>query len=802
MSDTDRDVLCELLIADDYDGPELRAAGFEAEEALSMVTRVRVASIVREQVDPEQLLGRAAGLRVDTGAAGARTFYGVITEAEVEPAQADVFIVQIEIHARIGLLALGRNTRLFQQSTIKKAVKTVLEEAGLIAGKDAADDDDDANNSGGSNGSGGSGAPPPDQVWAIQKKYPHKEYILQRGESDLDFVTRLLEEEGIGFAVHDGGDDLAKELVVFFDDSSKLDAITGDPVLLDRQTTRLTSDTVTDASEDFTVAPDSVMLRDYDFRRPGDRLNAVAPVMPDGQEGPLPPPVPNQPACEVYRHPGNFVESGADGDRAAQRETRHPKEPARLAQRALDQLRCETRVITGNSDCPRLETGRRFELSGNQRPGVDGELLIISASHRAFFPEGQDADKNLLAYENDFRAVPRPVPWRPAADAFPPGADGIELAFVTTPSGEEIHVDEFGRIKVRFPWDRSGKTDDSASVWMRVGQPAVGGGMILPRGGFEVVVDFERGDVDRPFITGHLYNQESPPPYELPAGKTVSTLQTATTANGGPGHELRFDDTKGGEEVYLRSSRDYHVTVANDSSHKVGGDQTVDVGNDSGVDVGGDHGGQVKISRKLDVGADQNINVGGNFSAAMGVDEKITASSLRKLQVGGDLSDETKKTLSRKVGGLQSVTGIRGVQRMIASASSVIVGGAWMELVGGDRTSEVGAMRAETIGGLKKVKAAQISTSAKAMTTQIAGVEDVKVMGNRSDESGAGLTFSSGGGVSVKATAIALEAADKLTITVGGSVIKLEKSGTVEISSPQVDLTGIEAIEQLLHSSN
>jgi type VI secretion system secreted protein VgrG len=705
-------------------------------------------------------------------------------------------------------LALGRNTRLFQQSTIKKAVKTVLEDAGLKAGKDAADDDDDANasssssSSSGGGGDGGSGSPPPDQVWMVQKKYPHKEYILQRGESDLDFVARLLEEEGVGFAVHDGGDDLSKELVVFFDDSTKLDAIVGDPVLIDRHTTRLTSDTVADPGEDLTVAPDSVMLRDYDFRRPGDTLVAVAPVLPDGMVGPPPPPVPHQPACEVYRHPGGFVESGADNESAAERETRHPKEPERLAQRTLEELRCETRVITGNSDCPRVETGRHFELSGTERSGMDGELLIVSASHRAFFPEGQDPEQNLLAYENDFRAVPRPVPWRPAADAFPPGADGIELAFVTTPQGEEIHVDEFGRIKVRFPWDRSGKTDDSASVWMRVGQPAVGGGMILPRGGFEVIVDFERGDVDRPFITGHLYNQELPPPYELPAGKTVSTLQTATTANGGAGHELRFDDTAGSEEVYLRSSRDFNVTVANDSSHKIGGDQTVDVGGDSSVGVGGDHGGQVGVSRKLEVSADQDINVGGNFSAAMGVNEQITASATRKLQVGGDLSDETKGMLSRKVGGLQSVTGIAGVMRTVTAASSVMVGGAWMELVGGDRASEVGAARAETIGGLKKVKAAQISSTAKAMTTQVGGIEDVKVAGNRSDESGAGLTFSSGGGLSVKAKAISLTAADKLTITVGSCSIKLENSGTVEISAPEIDLTGIEAIEQLLHSSN
>jgi type VI secretion system secreted protein VgrG len=436
--------------------------------------------------------------------------------------------------------------------------------------------------------------------------------------------------------------------------------------------------------------------------------------------------------------------------------------------------------------------------------------MVVRANHNAFLPEGQGGDgdeqgqdQGMLAYQNDFHAVPRDVPWRPAADARPPGADGIELGFATTPPGEEIHVDEFGRVKVRFPWDRSGRQDDSSSVWMRVGQPAVGGGMILPRGNFEVIVDFERGDVDRPFVSGHLYNKELPPPYALPAGKTVSTLQTATTSQGGLGHEMRFEDSAGSEEVYVRSSRDYRVTSPNDASHKVGGNQDVKVGGNSGVNVGGGHTGQVGKARKVDVGVDQNVNVGGDISDSMGADEKITATAVRKIQVGGDLGDEVLGLLSRKVGALQSVTGVLGVARTVAVASNVLVGGAWLEVVGGDRASEVGGLRAETIGALKKVKAAQISVSADSgMATQVAGVDDVKCGGDRSDASGGGLIFTAGGGLSVKATSIALEAADKLTITVGSCTIKLESSGKVELSAPGVDLTGVEALEQLMHQSN
>jgi type VI secretion system secreted protein VgrG len=785
MADWTRDISCELVI-DDYDGPPLRAAGFDAEEALSAVTRVHVGAVVHETVDPEQLLGRRAYLRVDSGTAGARSFYGLVTEAEVEAAQADVFILQIEIRPRLALLALGRNTRLYQQASVKDVVQAVLEEVGLRAGKDPGE--------AGAAGQGGQKDDPPDQIWAVRTNYPHREYVLQRGESDLDFISRLLEEEGLGFAVHDGGD-VEKEQVLFFDESGELGPIPGDAVLVDRSTTHLQSDTVSDAGDDLSVAPDKVVLRDYDFRRPAHPLTARFPDDQDNQGG--------DGVREVYRHPGGFVESGGDGQRVAHRETRHPKEPERLARHAHEQLRAETRVIAGTSDCPRLETGRRFELADSARDSANGELLIVGASHRGFFPVDENAGEDLLAYENDFRAIPRDVPWRPAAHAHPLGADGIELAFVTTPSGEEIHVDEFGRIKVSFPWDRSGKEDDSSSVWMRVGQPAVGGGMILPRGGFEVIVDFERGDVDRPFVSGHLYNKELSPPYELPAGKTLSTVQTATTSQGGTGHELRFEDAAGGEEVFLRSSRDFHVAVANDASHRVGGSQQVDVGGDSGIDVGGTHRGQVGGGRTVQVGADQNVKVGGDLSAAMGADHEITVAALRKMQVGGDLSDEVVTTLSRRVGALQSVTGVIGVMRTVLISSNVMVGGAWMELVGGDRASEVGGLRTETIGGLKKVKAAQISTSAgKAMATQVGGVDDVKCGGNRSDESGGSLTFTSGGGVSVKATSIVIEAADKLSITVGSCVIKLDSGGKVELSAPKVDLTGVEALQQLMHKSN
>src|SRR5678815_3035046 len=247
------------------------------------------------------------------------------------------------------------------------------------------------------------------------------------------------------------------------------------------------------------VASDAVVTKDYDLRRP--RTDLTAKKEADGARG-----------REVYLHPGGFLEEA---------------EGKRRARARLEELRRGAFVFEGKTSCPRLQAGRSFSLQSTPHAVASIDHLAVRVRHRVV-TEGEGDDRIHL-YENAFSSIPADVPWRPARRE-KPVVRGPQLAVGTAPSGEEIHCDDYGRVKVRFLWDQDGPKDDKSSTWLRVGQLALGGALVLPRQGFEVLVDFEQGDPDRPFVAGHLYNGEAMPPYELPGDKTRSTFQSATTS--------------------------------------------------------------------------------------------------------------------------------------------------------------------------------------------------------------------------------------------------------------------------------
>lgn len=746
------------LTLDSHEPHEFEVIDFEVREALSEGCTVVVRAASASFFDASKLMGKDGHLELafadEASGAGSRWWNGIITRCSLQLVPNGAKLLEVQIESRLALMAFGRENKIFTKTNTQKIVEELLKKGKI---------------------------PTDDQKWTLDKDPPECPHVFQRNESDLEFIQRLLSREGIGYAIHN---EEKQQQILLFDAASSLPPIPGDDLLLDRDTATTGLDVVYEVREKARVASDALMMRDYDLKLPGNDLDTHAKPVGTG-------------TYETYLHPGGYTD---------------PAVGKRLAQRALDAIRVGTRGISGRSDCARLEPGRHFKIDGHARTAINVEYLVVEVVHRghrnALNPEGTpEAELGAgagpvqhAAYECTFSAILADLPFRPALQE--PLRRGCEVAFATVPPGEEIHVDEYARVTVRFPWDRSGKTDDTSSAFLRVGQLPLGGSMIFPREKFEVIVDYELADVDRPYVEGHLYNGELVPPYPLPQGATTSSIQTNTTSQGGGANEIRFEDAAGSEEIFLNASRDLTISVDNDAKYTVTKNEKVKVGTNNELLVGTDFGATVTSNRKLQVGAAQKVNVTGDFSESVGTNATITIGAMRKVQCGGDHTETTKGQMSRTVGALQSVTGIKGVGRNVVGNSTVTVGAAWTEVVGRSRSSDVKGSRTETVAALKMVRAKTVSLSCGGNLVLNAAAEMVTVGGSRNDTAEAALAITTGGGLSVKAKSITIEGKDTLVMMLGGCIFKLAKGGKILIKAPTIDLKGAKKLGQVMHGSN
>ncbi|MFN0062560.1 MAG: type VI secretion system Vgr family protein [Myxococcaceae bacterium] len=727
--ETDRTLRFRFLV----DGEEIehRVHGFWIREALSVGWEGWLELQANAEVDTAAMTGKPCTLKVESGGDLDRVFQGVVFGGAMKAVSEEHFRVRIDVGARLHLLRLGQNLRLFQEKNVKEVVTSILEE-GDLAGDS--------------------------HKWHLEGTYPTLEVFKQDRESDEAFIRRLLADAGIGFAIHHTED---KDVVVLFDSLQPLEAIEGDDVLWDRAATGTRANTVWDLHEVRRSRSDTVMLRDYNPAKP--KVDLTFQEKADGARG-----------REVYLHPGGFLDTDWGKTRA---------------KRTLERVRMGGVGQQGRSDCPMLEPGRTFAMENHKRDAINRRFRVVSVLHEGGRPAAGDAAE--VTYMNQFEAIPDDAPFRPAPLPAPMPS-GVEVAFVTGADGQELHGNAHGEVRVRYPWDRSGITNDKSSPWLRVGQLALGGSMIIPRVGFEVLVDHELGHLDRPLVVGHLYNGEALPPYELPAGATRSTLQTATTASGGGANELRFEDAAGSEEIFLNASRDLKVAIENESDCTVGNDEKCEVGGNRSVKIGANSTGNVSGARTVTVNADQKMDVGGDFTQAVAGTAKLAVGGVRKISVKGDLTENIAGTLDRKVGGLQSVTGMETYMRTIGGASETQVGAAWLEVCGASKASTCGPLRTETVGALKMIKAKTVAVSCGAAYGMNAASEQVNCGGNRNDTA-KGIIINAGGGLNVKAANINITGEDKVILRVGGTQIEVTSS-SVTIKSPKATLKGNKAV--------
>lgn len=470
-----------------------------------------------------------------------------------------------------------------------------------------------------------------DYTLKLTSTYEPREYCIQYAESDYSFVTRLLEDEGIfWFFTHVKG----RHTLILADSNDAFAPCSyGASIAYLGQKIGVRELQGIRSGEISRQAVSGIYsATDYQFITPTTSLYGQA----EAVAGPL----------SVYEYPGGFT-AKARGDA--------------LGKQRMDALLTQELRFVGESDCRWLQPGYTFKLTGHDDPAANIEWLLTSVSHEASHKR----------YRNRFEAIPKSVNYRPLRHT-PKPTMHTQIARVVGRSGEDIWTDEYGRIKIQFPWDRKGEKDENSSCWVRVAQAWTGKGFgmqFIPRVGQEVVVTFIDGDPDRPLVTGCIYNGENTLPYALPDNQTQSGIKTQSSKGGGGFNELRFEDKKDNEEIFVQAQKDLTLKVLNDTVATVGHDEiltvqnartrTVKEGDETvtlekgkrtvSIQTGSDQL-DVKADRILSVGGDQAHTTGGNYSHSVSKNYQLTVDGNLTIKVGGTLTLESGGDLSVKSG--------------------------------------------------------------------------------------------------------------------------------------------------------
>lgn len=681
---------------------------------------------------------RAAGL--DDG-----TFllHGVVEEAAYLRPHRNGHLYRATLRPTLHGLRWRVRTRIFQDADVPDIVERVLREAGV----------------------------PADRVARGLSAYPPREYCTQWKESELAFVSRLLEEEGAfyWFEHTDAGH------VLHLDDDAAvfppLDGETSIPVV------RAGSDAV-DAEYAWAVRAraaftfDRVTARDWNWETPTQAPEASVAA----RDGAAP--------FERYDFPAYAATSG----RARVRATR-----------ALEAERLRARTVEGSTTSRRLRPGRRFHLHGAAFGLSADGYLAIRTTHAFRHPELDGADGRAEAvWRTDFEAVPGAVPFRPPRVTPRPVVHGVESAVVTSRGAEEVWVDRFGRVKVHFYWDRENPVDDTASCWIRVQQLNTSSTMCLPRVGWEVDVGFLYGDPDRPVVLQKVYNNETMPPYELPAALSRTALQSASSPGGGGTNELRLEDANGGMEFFVHAQRDMATTVGNNRGSDVAVDASVQVGVDADRAVTGDESVTVDGDMSLSVTGLESRETQGSLTVTVGGLDDLQVKSLHTAGVVGDraetiggvmsviaqkVSERFSAAHTRAVGGAQLFTAGDAISTTTAGTYNELVGGARVIAAKGSVSENVGAAKALTAGfaSLKSGADLQITSQGARATTAGGPVAikcggDFAISGASVQFTCGSLTLDAGGKIKATPASVKLDAA-----AVDGDAATVEIRGTITL---------------------
>jgi len=666
----------EALFHSDLGTQPIHCRHMTGEEEIGRLFAYQVELLRRSdeaKIKADDLLGKNVTVELKDGSHPARFFNGFVTHFEqLGEADGRFRVYQVHLRPWLWYLKLGADCRVFQH---KSALEIIQEVFGDYKTKQVDN--------------------------RIKGTLRKRAFCVQYRESDFDFVSRLMEDEGIHYHFeHSKG----HHVMVLGNDVSAHHPLRGGTLAWGegQKEGKLNPDLITDWRRVRSVASLKYTHTDYDHEAPTVDLTASA-TRTDKFTAPN--------DLEVFDHPGEYDDQEQSGNTGSKKQ-----EGERLAKLRIATFHAHHDVITASTVCRGVSAGVSFKFKDHDDAGE----YLITRNEFAFFFGAFEAkkDEGRWGFESRLSLVPKTIPYLAEPVTRRPVISGPQTATVVGPSGDELHTDKHGRVKVHFLWDRVGKKDQDASCWVRVSQPWASkqfGFVNLPRIGDEVVVEFLEGNPDRPLITGRVYNGTNTPPYTLPEHATITGMKTRSSKDGAADtfNEIRFEDKKGSEYVWFQAQKDYHLLVKNDANTTVNNNvwtsilksRAEKVGENLSMEVGKVATVSIKGDTHAKLGADLNMAVTGALGLA--VTEAIAVKSNQAITVtsaqGGDLSLGDGFKLSSKA-----------AVHISATAGVVIDGGTQLCIKAGGAFITLGPEGVSIQGTMVKVNSGGSAGSASA----------------------------------------------------------------------------------------
>ncbi|MBK5914544.1 type VI secretion system Vgr family protein [Rhodocyclus purpureus] len=575
------------------------------------------------------------------------------------------------------------------------------------------------------------------------------EYCVQYRESDFNFVSRLLEQEGIYYYfTHEDG----KHTLVLADSPGVHDPFPGYdeiPFIHGERVQRVEQEHLWDWGFSWEVQPGAYVIDDFDFKKP-----AVELLQQTEQERSF-----AESGHEIYDYPGEY-EAAADGDN--------------YVRIRLEELQAQVQSVQGTGNARGIAVGSVFRLSGQPREDQNRSYLVTAASFNCtsnLYQTTPEASENFTV---SFTCINSDAQFRTSRITPKPIVQGLQTAIVVGPAGDEIYTDQYGRVKLHFHWDRHGKDDENASCWIRVAHPWAGknfGMVAVPRIGQEVLVEFLEGDPDRPLISGRVYNADQMPPWALPANKTQTGALTRSSLGGSAANAnaIRFEDKKGSEQLWIHAEKNQDIEVENDETHWVGHDRSKTIDHDETTEV--------KHDRTETVDNDETITIHNCRSERVDVNEKISIGANRNEDVGVNETIAIGANRSISVGANETATVALQRTHSVGVNETIAVGAAQEIAIGAYQTVNVGANQDVNVGAARSV-----NTGANLSTT-VGADESRSVTGARSTDIGKDDALKVGKN-------LVIDAGDSVTIKTGSASISMKKDGTIVIKGKDITVDG------------
>jgi len=563
-----------ISVKTDLGDDKLLLEQFSMSEGLSRPFRMSLTMLAQPDytVPFEKLLGQKATVRLDVPGGDTRYFNGIVyrlSEApKVHSPDTGSFFIRYtaDVMPAVWMLNRQSRSRIFQHKSVPDILKAVL--TGI------------------------------DVAFNIKGTFDPRDYCVQYRETDFQFASRLMEEEGIFyFFKHADG---SHQMVLGNTPDAFADLPGGADVVFNEFTglrdKRLHEDRIVRWQKSQELRSGKYRAWDHCFEMTGKNLEATEPIQSSVVAGTITHQlkVGGNDQLEIYEYPGAYAQryDGIDkgGSPQPSELSKIEQDNGRTVKIRMQQEALPSLVVDGDGNVRRFAPGYKINVSDHFN--ADGKYVLTEVEHMASMAGTYTTQPNAhLAYQNKFRCIPDALPYRPARVTPRPRILGTQTALVVgNDASTEIATDKYGRVKVQFFWDRDGQKNLDSSCWIRVAQAWAGkrwGAFFLPRVKDEVIVAFLEGDPDQPIIVGSVYNADQLPPYDLPDNKTRSTIKTRSSEKGTTDNfnELRFEDKKDSEEVYFHAEKDFNRVVENNDTLKVGfdkkdkGDQTIDIYN-------------------------------------------------------------------------------------------------------------------------------------------------------------------------------------------------------------------------------